>query len=125
MRLKDWFSKNFYVTSARDKDPFFRPRRYAKTREEVFAAIRSVVEKLPGWKIEQYHEIQGRLQVARRGPLLGLGEDVDFYIVQGQDGITTLEITSRSKMGKGDWGQNHRNIKRVLGKMDELFKPVS
>ena len=116
--LKDWFTKNHYVTSPRDPDAFFRPRRYAKTREEVLSAVRPVIEKLSGWKILKHHEIQGRLQAARRG-FLGLGEEVDLYIVQGLDGITTLEITSRSRVGKGDWGQNKRNLKAFLEEMDK------
>jgi uncharacterized protein (DUF1499 family) len=120
MSIKDWLGKNFYVTSARDPNLFFRPRRYAKTREEVLIVVRQILEKLPGWKIEQYHELQGRLQVGRRG-FLGLGEVVDLYIIQGQDGITTLEITSRSRVGKADWGQNKRNLKNVLSELDKSF----
>jgi uncharacterized protein (DUF1499 family) len=120
MSIKDWLGKNFSVTSARDPDPFFRPRRYAKTREEVLIVVRQILEKLPRWKIEQYHELQGRLQVGRRG-FLGLGEVVDLYIIQGQDGITTLEITSRSKVSKADWGQNKRNLKNVLSELDKSF----
>ncbi len=117
MGFKDWFGKNYYVTSPRDPDPFFRPRRYAKTREEVLASVQTVLQKLPGWKIEKHHEIQGRLQVERRG-FMGLGESVDLYVVQGQDGITTLEITSRSRAGKGDFGQNRRNIMKFLSALD-------
>lgn len=124
MGVKEWFTKNHYVTSPRDPDPFFRPRRYAKTREEVIETAQSVIGKLPGWKIEKHHEIQGRLQVGRRG-FLGLGEVVDVYIVQGQDGITTLEITSRSRVGRGDWGQNKRNLKALLEAMDKALPASS
>jgi uncharacterized protein (DUF1499 family) len=120
MAFKDLFAKNYYVTSDRDPDPFFRPRRYGKRQEEVLAVVRSIIEKLPGWKIVNYYEIQGRLQVGRRG-FLGLGEAVDFYIIRGQDGITTLEVTSRSRVGKGDWGRNKKNLKTFLSELDRML----
>ncbi len=121
MNFKDWFSKNYYVTTPRDPDPLFRPRRYRQSKELVLEAARTVIEKLPGWKVEKFHENQGRLQVGKAGSLLGLGEAIDLYAVQGLDGATTLEISSRSKAGKTDFGQNKRNLRRFLEAMDRVM----
>jgi uncharacterized protein (DUF1499 family) len=78
---------------------------------------------LPGWKFEEYKEIQGRVRATHRW-FIGLGEEVNVYVVQGLDGITTLEITSQSKAGKGDWGQNKRNVKNLLTALDLKIKPI-
>ncbi len=123
MSLKVWLTKNIYVTSPRDPDPFFRPRQYRQNKHEVVLMVKETVNSLPGWKFEEHKEIQGRVRATHRW-FIGLGEEVNVYVVQGVDGITTVEITSQSKAGKGDWGQNKRNVKNLLTALDLKIKPV-
>jgi hypothetical protein len=40
MSLKVWLTKNVYVTSPRDADPFFRPRKYNQNKEEVIQVVK-------------------------------------------------------------------------------------
>ncbi len=121
MKLSDWFTKNIYVTSPRDSEVFFHPRRYAKSKAEVGKAVYEVVARLKGWTVQEYRENQGRVHVLRQGFLPLLLEDINIYIVQGLDGVTKLEATSQSRAGRGDWGQNRRNLKRFLAAMDSLI----
>lgn len=121
MSLKVWLTKNIYVTSPRDPDPFFKPRKYSQSKNEVIQAVKETVDSLSGWKFEEHKEIQGRIRATHRW-FIGLGEEINVYVVQGVDGITTMEITSQSKAGKGDWGQNKRNLKEFLIKMDQLIR---
>jgi hypothetical protein len=123
MSWKVWMTKNVYVTSPRDSDPFFRPRKYSQNKEEVVQAVKDVVASLSGWKFEDYKAIQGRVRAAHRW-FIGLGEEVNIYVVQGVDGTTTLDITSQSKAGKGDWGQNKRNVNQLLTSLDLKIKPL-
>jgi hypothetical protein len=123
MSLKVWLTQNVYVTSPRDADPFFRPRKYNLPKNEVIQAVKETVNALSGWKFEEHKEIQGRIRANHRW-FIGLGEEVNVYVVQGVDGITTMEITSQSKAGKGDWGQNKRNVKNLLTALDLKIKPV-
>lgn len=123
MSLKVWLTKNSYVTSPRDTDPFFRPRKYAQNKMEVIQMVKEAVNSLRGWKFEEHKEIQGRVRASRRW-FIGLGEEINVYVVQGVDGVTTMEITSQSKVGKGDWGQNKRNVKNLLTALDLKIKPV-
>lgn len=123
MSFKDLLTKNVYVTSPRDPDSFFKPRRYRQNRDEVIQTVKETVKSLPGWKFEEHKEIQGRVRATHRW-YIGLGEEINIYVVQGIDGITTLEMTSQSKAGKGDWGQNKRNVKNLLAALDQKIKPV-
>lgn len=118
VKLSDLFTKNIYVTSPRDPEAFFHPRRYAKSKEEVGKAVYEVVARLKGWTVQEYRENQGRVHVLRQGFLPLWMEDVNIYIVQGLDGTTKLEATSQSRAGRGDWGQNRRNLKKFLAQMD-------
>jgi hypothetical protein len=124
MSLKVWLTKNIYVTSPRDPDPFFNPRKYDQPKDEIVEVVKTAVTSLPGWKFEEYKAIQGRVRAGHRW-FIGLGEEINIYVVQGIDGVTTLEITSQSKAGKGDWGQNKRNVKSLLDVLDSKIKPVA
>ncbi len=123
MSLKVWLTKNVYVTSPRDPDPFFRPRKYSQPKDEVIQLVKETIESLSGWKHEEHKAIQGRVRASHRW-FIGLGEEINVYVVQGVDGVTTLEMTSQSKAGKGDWGQNKRNVTQLLTSLDQKIKPL-
>ncbi len=44
MSLKDWLSTRMYVTAPIDKDPFFHPRAYQKTKAEVVAVVSEILK---------------------------------------------------------------------------------
>lgn len=114
----DWWNKVMYVTAPNDKDPFFHPRVYARSKTEVVAAAKEVLESLPQWKVEEYKENQGRFRITRWTKFLPFADDIDIYIVQGTDWVTRLEMTGRTRVGRRDWGRNKRNIKEFLTRLD-------
>ncbi len=122
MSLKDWLTKNIYVTTPGNPDPFFRPRKYAKSKEEVAEVVQEVLGSLTRWKVVEYRENQGRIH-ATHATLLRFVDDVNIYVVQGLDGTTKLEIISQSRVGKGDLGQNKRNIRELLSALDAKLPP--
>jgi hypothetical protein len=121
MGLKDWLTKNIYVTSPGNPDPFFHPRRYPKPKEEVVKTAQDVIASLGGWRVEEYRENQGLIRVSRSVLFPPSAQDIHLYVIQGLDGITTLEMTSQSRSGRGDWGRNKRNIREFLSRMDGRF----
>ncbi len=123
MSLKEWLTKNIYVTTPGNADPFFRPRQYSQTKEEVAAAAQETLRSLARWKVVEYRENQGRIHATHTAPIIPFVEDVNIYIVQGLDGITRLEVVSQSQAGKGDFGQNKRNIKELLSALDAKLPP--
>ena len=124
MNWKEWLTKNLYVTAPNNPDPFFHPRRYAKTREEVVRVVQEVLKLLPRWRVVEYKENQGKIKAARAARFLPFEDDVDIYVVQGVDGVTKLEILSRAQGGKGDFGRNKRNVRDFLQAMDAKLKPM-
>lgn len=122
MSLKDWLTKPMYVTSPHDKDPFFHPRAYQKSKAEVVEIVHAVLKELPQWKLEEYKDIQGRFRIVRWASPLPFADDIDIYVVQGHDGITRLEMIGKTRVGKRDWGRNRRSIKTFLEKMDSRLK---
>jgi len=124
MGLKDWFGKRIAVTTPGDPDPFFRPRRYDKSREEVVKAALSVVASLPDWRLEEHREVQGKLRVSSGSLFPPSAQDIHIYIVRGQDGIVKLEMTSQSLGGGAAWGRNESNLKRFLVALDKVLPPL-
>jgi uncharacterized protein (DUF1499 family) len=122
--LREWFTKNLWVTTPDHPDPFFRPRRYACPKAEVAEKVSRVLEDLPGWKLEEYRENQGRFHAVRRAFPWNLTADVHIYVVQGLDGTTKLEAVSRSRTGRGDFGRNKRNLREFLARMDRILPPA-
>jgi uncharacterized protein (DUF1499 family) len=122
---KDWLNKNLYVTTPQDPDPFFRPRKYSKTREEVVKVVLEVIGSLSRWKVVEHRENQGRIRATCAARFLPFADDVDIYIVQSLDGVTKLEILSRAQGGKGDFGRNKRNIREFLSALDGKLPPAS
>jgi hypothetical protein len=122
--FRDWLTKNIYVTSPGDPDPFFRPRRYSRTKEEVARVAQEIVASLDHWRVEEYRENQGRLRAARSRLFPPSAQDINIYIVQGLDGVTKLEMTSQSRGSGGDWGQNRRNLREFLVRLDGRMKPI-
>ncbi|HVM32114.1 MAG TPA: DUF1499 domain-containing protein [bacterium] len=123
MKLKDWLTRKLYVTSPRDPDPFFHPRRYAEKKEVVLEAAHRVLAGLKSWRVEEYRENQGRIHASHFGPFPLPFQDVNLYVVQALDGTSKLEATSSSRAGRGDLGQNRRNLKKFLTRMDALLPP--
>ena len=120
----DWWNKIMYVSSPRDPDPFFHPREYGKSKAEVVKAAEEVIAGLPQWKIESYKEIQGKFSVVRWTKILPFADDINIYIVQGLDGITRVEMTGQTRVGRRDWGRNRRNIREFLTRLDAKLSLV-
>lgn len=118
MSWKEWLTKNIYVTTPENPDPFFRPRKYAKSKEEVAGTVQEVLAALARWQVMEYRENQGRIHATHTTRLMRFVDDVNIYVVQGLDGITKLEVISQSRVGKGDLGQNKRNIRELLSALD-------
>lgn len=118
MSLKDWLTKNIYVTSPENPEAFFRPRRYLKPREEVVRVVKEVIASLRGWRLEEYRENQGLVRASRAVLFPPSAQDINIYVVQGLDGMTGLEMTSQSKGTRGDWGRNKRNLRDFLARLD-------
>ena len=86
-------------------------RTYPVAPERLLAAARRAVETLPRWNVETSGEDEIRAIRATR--LLRFRNDIKVRVYAESTGAGG-EITSASRMGKGDFGQNPRNIQELL-----------
>jgi uncharacterized protein (DUF1499 family) len=90
-------------------------RTYPVDPERLLAAVRRAVEELPRWGLGD--PAGDEVRAVRTTRLLRFRDDVTARVSLAPDGAR-LELTSVSRVGKGDLGQNPRNIKELLRAVD-------
>ena len=90
-------------------------RAYPIAPDRLLAIFRRAVEGLPRWNAEPARE--NEVRAVRTTPLFRFKDDVTVRVHADGDGARA-EVTSASRIGKGDLGQNPRNIKKLLQAVD-------
>ncbi len=90
-------------------------RTYPVDPGRLLAAVRRAVGELPRWRLGDSAE--NEVQAVRTTRLFRFRDDVTARVTPAPDGAR-LELTSASRVGKGDLGQNPRNIKELLRAVD-------
>jgi len=82
---------------------------------ELARHVLSVIDKLPRWRLAKLTEGDGQvtLHLVRSTPLLRFQDDITVAISPEPTG-SILRAVSQSRVGKGDLGQNPRNLRELL-----------
>jgi len=122
-RIENWkrdFSLNYAKLDPQASDPLLRPLVVSQPPEEVAALIERWVEKRSRWSIEsrEPHQDAILLHLTRRTLIMRFTDDIHVRL-EADDGGTRVEAESQSRFGKGDLGQNPRNLKELLSGLRE------
>lgn len=90
-------------------------RTYPLIPERLLPAVRRAVQGLPRWSLESSDE--GGVRAVRRTRLFRFRDDVTARVYPEPKG-TRLELASASRLGRGDLGQNPRNLEELLRAVD-------
>ncbi|MGK7346770.1 MAG: DUF1499 domain-containing protein [Candidatus Nitrospinota bacterium M3_3B_026] len=110
----DWFTKNRVETSPDHEDRALRPRFFPAPPATALDAARRAAESLPSWKLASADK--ERVRAERATGLFQFIDDIEISVVAHPAGAI-ISARSGSRVGKGDFGQNKRNIV-------ELFEAV-
>ena len=91
-------------------------RAYLVDRNALEAAVEKALEELPRWTLER--KVDGDIHAIRRSRLFRFKDDVTVNLAS-QDTGTEASFESASRAGKGDLGQNLRNLRELLGAINE------
>jgi uncharacterized protein (DUF1499 family) len=91
-------------------------RTYPVAPDRLLAAFIRAVETLPRWSAGPSGE--GEVRAVRTTRLLRFRDDVKVRVFAEGAGAGA-ELTSNSRIGKGDLGQNPRNIKELLRAVED------
>ncbi|QIN82609.1 DUF1499 domain-containing protein [Rubrobacter tropicus] len=84
---------------------------YPIAPELLLAAFQNAIETLPRWTVGPSEKSE--LKAVRKTRLFRFRDDVKIQISADETG-SRADLTSASRIGKGDLGQNPRNLKELL-----------
>ena len=128
--VDDWsrdLTTNHAATSPSAKRPSLHPIVSERPRKELADIVVDAAQKLKGWTLATREESKDAitLRLVRTTPLMRFQDDITVHIRPLKDGQprSQSEITaeSRSRVGKGDFGQNPRNLAELMDKIRSLL----
>jgi uncharacterized protein (DUF1499 family) len=128
--VDDWsrdLTTNVARTDAASEN--LKPLRVARSPEVVKGELLRVVESMPSWQVADSDgrasdgdASDGTLKVhlIRTTKIMRFKDDIWVSLVPGDsERSTVVQVRSSSRVGRGDLGQNPRNIRELLGRLGE------
>ena len=117
--LTRWPLINDVETGRTPEYPDLRVQRFTAAEERVTRAARAAVAALPGWEVVGSGRGPGgaEVQAVASTRVLRFKDDVTVRI-RRKEGLTEVAVRSRSRVGKGDFGQNARNIRAFQAELE-------
>ena len=98
-----------------------KPLRLARSPDEVFAAVRHLAENRERWSITSVDD-QGRsLQGVAKTRLLRFRDDYVVRVRPDGDG-SVVDMRSKSRLGKADFGANAERIRGFLADLERSLR---
>ncbi|MFQ5588999.1 MAG: M28 family peptidase [Nitrospiria bacterium] len=117
----DSLIRNKAETCPDHTDPSLKTRTYALPRDRLFKALSHVIKARPRWKIIRHDLSEGIITAERQTRIFGFIDDIEIRISKTDEDAVTLNLKSASRVGKGDFGQNARNIREIFTGLDRQF----
>lgn len=109
MGLLRWFSKN-WANTTEPTHADLRPLELPGSLADAVSRLKVGAGRLRGWTLET--ETADTLHFVRRTRLFRFTDDIRLTLrVEGD--TVRVDAESRSRLGKGDLGQNRRNIREM------------
>jgi uncharacterized protein (DUF1499 family) len=119
--LRTWPVINVVETGQTPEYPGITPRTYQAEASRVFDAALHAVDRLPRWMLSSYQADKGEIRAEARTLIFRFVDDVVIHIV-GSDGSAVVNVRSASRVGRGDFGQNARNIRFFFEELDRQMR---
>ncbi|MFP4599881.1 MAG: DUF1499 domain-containing protein [Persicimonas sp.] len=119
-----WPVINEVETGSTPEYPEVQPHYYTADPQRVFEEARASVESLEQWTLVSEDSAAHTLQAERETSVFGFVDDVSVTIDPITEFVTRVHVKSASRVGKGDFGQNARNIEELLAELDRRLGAV-
>jgi uncharacterized protein (DUF1499 family) len=109
MSFLSWFTRNWADTDERN-DRTLQPVELPLPLAAAWSEVVDAVQGLPRWQLESADLTTCVIKTTRRTRLFRYIDDVTIRVESLSDGRTRIHARSKSRVGKGDLGQNRRNL---------------
>ena len=121
MAFWDGLTKNWAFISTTAKDPGLRALELPCSPRDAVPRATSVLAGLPRWMIVTVNGPEGKLHAVHRTWFWRFDDDVHLQFEPLGEGRCLMTGESRSRVGKGDLGQNARNLKEARAAIAAAF----
>jgi uncharacterized protein (DUF1499 family) len=117
-----WPRINDVETGKTPEYPDLQPKMYAANEAKVARAAEEAVRHLPRWTLVGSGSGPGghSIQAVSTTRLWRFNDDITIRVHQ-EGPWTRVSVRSKSRIGKGDFGQNARNIRAFLAELDRVM----
>lgn len=117
-RIDNWkrdLTTNFARLDAASSDEDLRPLQIERSPEQVADSIETWVDAQGNWQVISRRPLDRgvEMELTRTTGLMRFTDDVKVNL-DSKDGGTYVRAQSQSRVGKGDLGQNPRNLKELM-----------
>lgn len=95
--------------------PDLAPLVTSQPPEKVFEAAKAAIARM-GLALVEANAQEGRIEATHTSLLYGFRDDVVVRIVKSAEG-TRVDVRSKSRVGRSDFGQNAKRIRRFLAEL--------
>ena len=118
-QIDNWkrdLTTNFARLDSQASDELLRPVQLSEPPEKVSTRILAWVEAEKKWNFVERKDSQDGIELVltRTTSLMRFTDDIHVHL-DAAEGGTYVRADSRSRIGKGDLGQNPRNLKELVG----------
>ncbi|QDG53320.1 DUF1499 domain-containing protein [Persicimonas caeni] len=113
-----WPVINEVETGKTPEYPEVQPQYYTTDPQRVFEEAKAGVEELDGWTLVGEDAATYTLEAERETDVFGFIDDVTIRVEPVTEFVTRVNVRSASRVGKGDFGQNARNIEEFFVELD-------
>lgn len=115
--LRIWPAINIVETGNTPEYPDLLPKQYQASKDRVFDAALHAVSRMPRWTLVSSRPEQGEIRAEATTRLFRFVDDVVVRCAE-QNGGTVVNVRSASRVGRGDLGQNARNVRAFFDALD-------
>jgi uncharacterized protein (DUF1499 family) len=121
MGLLAWLTRNWADTDE-PGDAKLAPVELPLPPAEALARVEEAVRRLPRWRVESVDQAAGVLRATRSTRLWRFTDDVTLRLEATAAG-TRVHARSQARVGKGDFGQNRRNLLELFRALQQSSHP--
>lgn len=135
LQIDDWgrdWSQNFAALEPDADRPELRPVQFEVSVDEITDRVKLWAQKQPNWnwvdtelndsaakneegvQEPQLPETAATIRLTRTSAVFKFTDDVKVMLKENEDQTVTMTATSQSRVGKGDLGQNPRNLIQLV-----------
>lgn len=129
--VEDWsrdLTTNYAATSVSAKNPSLHPITSQRPSSDLADLAATAVKRLPGWELagREVTADEITLRFVRTTRLLRFKDDITVHIRLASDNQQPAQYEvfaeSQSRVGKGDFGQNPRNLAELMDTLRTLLR---